>query len=295
MKNYKTLEKPIIFIGTGRSGTSIISEIVCSHKDLAYVSNYSQKFPKSVYFNLIRHIFDNPLFRIKGHKRQLNKVSSINKFTFIPLEAYAMWDYLLDDHINFSRDYLLNVSLSDDRISFIRSYFNKMVKLQNKSRLVFKITGPSRITFLTQIFPDALFINLKRNYIPTIASFLKVPFWHTNGIDKLWWTGVFSDEEQKWAEDNKHNAALITAFQLKKINDITQFEVEKIKPKYYEIHYEDFVKDPALEIQNILNFSELSKMDVDYLLKGINIYNRNKRDTEYFSETELRAIKEIIA
>ena len=205
-----------------------------------------------------------------------------------------MWDYLTGDDLNFSREFLIDEYPSEERIDFIRSYFNKMVAFQNKKRLTFKITGPSRISFLLKIFPDAIFINLKRNLIPTINSFLKVEFWQTKGVNQLWWSGAYDENEKKWAMKNLGNPSLLTAFQLKKIIQITEMEVNKFQPTYLEVHYEDFVADPEKQLKRIINFTGLPSFEVAGHLKGIEIYNRNKKDTDYFKQDELKDICEII-
>jgi len=170
-----------------------------------------------------------------------------------------------------------------------------MVKYQNKKRLTFKITGPSRIEYLLSIFPDAYFIILKRKPIPTISSFLKVDFWKNLGFNKLSWTGAYSEQEENWANENKDNPILLTTFQIKKIYEVTKLECKKCNPNYIEINYEDFVKKPKEEIIRILNFVNL-EVDVACLnyLKENKIYNRNKSDSEYFSEEELEKINNIL-
>ena len=294
MKDYKKLQKPIIFIGTGRSGTTIISEIIHRHPDLAYPSNYQNKFPSHPKVNLIRLLFDNPLWRIFGSKKQLNKLSSLNSYIFKADENYSMWAYLTGDTIDFSRGFLTEESISEERVDFIRSYFNKMVIFQNKNRLSFKITGPSRISFLLKIFPDAIFINLKRKLLPTISSFVKVNFWQSRGAIQLWWTGVYDKKEKEWAIQNSDNPYLLTAFQLKKILQITELELNKYQPKYLDIHYEDFVNNPAKQLQDIINFTNLSFIDIHKYLKGIKIHNRNKKDSDYFTQDHLEKIYQVI-
>ena len=205
-----------------------------------------------------------------------------------------MWNYLTRDDLDFSREFLTEEHLSEERIDFIRSYFNKMVVFQNKKRLTFKITGPSRISYLLQIFPDAIFINLRRKLIPTINSFLKVDFWESRGANQLWWSGVYDKDEKKWAKKNLNNPSLLTAFQLKKIIQITDMEVNKFQPRYLEVHYEDFVADPVKELKRIINFTELPPFEITNHLKSIKIHNRNKKDSDYFKQDELENIYEII-
>jgi len=289
------IEKPIIFIGTGRSGTTIISEIIMRHRDLAFPSNYQKKVFKNPKINLIRNFFDNKFWKIYGQKEQLNKVSIVNKYIFKPAEAYKMWDYLTGDDIDFLRGFLLNKKETKERISFINNYFQKMIKYQNKKRLAFKITGPSRMEYLLSIFPDAYFVILKRKPIPTINSFLKVNFWKSRGLNKLCWTGIYSDEEKNWVNDNKDDPILLTTFQIKKIYEVTKLECKKCNPNYIEVNYEDFVKKPQEEIIRILDFVNL-EVDIACLnyLKENRIYNRNKPDLEYFSEEELEKINKIL-
>ena len=105
---------------------------------------------------------------------------------------------------------------------------------------------------------------------------------------------MYTEEEKAWVAQNAENEALITAFQLKKLNDITAYEVENIKPKYLEVHYEQFVKDPEAELNRILEFADLDPFDIDKHLKAVKIYNRNKKDSEYFSASDLKEIYRII-
>ncbi len=60
------LEKPIIIFGTGRSGTTVISDIIFRHEDLAWHSNYQELFPKFAVINYLRLVFDNSLWHIIG-------------------------------------------------------------------------------------------------------------------------------------------------------------------------------------------------------------------------------------
>jgi len=288
------MKKPIFFIGTGRSGTSVIFEIIMRHKDLAFPSQYQDKFYKYPQINFLRNLFDSEIWRIFGQKKQLNRVSILNKYIFKPSEAYQMWEYLTGNDIDFSRGFLLNQKASFERVNFIQEYFQKMIYYQNRKRLAFKITGPSRIGYLLSIFPAAYFVVLNRNIIPTISSFLKVKFWKDLGINQLWWTGAYSKEEEKWADENKNEPALITAFQIKKILDVTEYEIQKLKPRYIVISYEDFVTDPMREIIKIVDFTQLSKDKacLDYLEKN-KIYNRNKSDLEYFDKNQLKKIYKI--
>ena len=59
IKYEELLEKPIIIFGSGRSGTTIISEIIFQHEQLAWHNNYQELFTHSALINYVRRIFDN--------------------------------------------------------------------------------------------------------------------------------------------------------------------------------------------------------------------------------------------
>jgi len=273
----ENISKPVIFIGSGRSGTTIISEIVFRHEDLAWPSNYQERFPSVPAINLLRIFFDNKLWHMQGQKRQLNKVSALNKFLFKPAEAYHFWEYLTGPNIDFSKGYLINDRATEKEAVKIQSAFRKLVAYQFKKRLAFKITGPSRIGYLTSVFPDAVFINIVRDPLPTIHSWLNVDFWQDKGKHQLWWTGAYSKKEEEWAVNNTDKPELLAGLQYKKLQDITAMEMNEHTGQCFTVRYEDFVANPSETINSILDFAGLKKSKmVDDYLAGIKIFDQNK-------------------
>ena len=293
-KRQSVLEKPIIFIGNPRSGTSIISEIVMRHKDLGFPSQHQDRFAPKTNINYIRRFFDNRFWRIFGQKNQLNKVSKINRLVFIPWEAYRMWKLITPDYIDFGRDFLVDRKADTESRESIRRFFNKLVKKQGKKRLAFKITGPGRIGYLTSIFPDALFIRIHRDPAATVRSLLKIPFWEQRGKKGLWWQGTYTEAEKKWAEDHRSDPIGLTAFQIKKVADVTDLEIQATAASVLDIKYGDFVKEPQKIIHRILEFCQLSQDQgcFDYF-KENKIFDQNTRKDSFFDEVELKRINEI--
>ena len=282
----KYLQKPIIIIGSGRSGTTIMSEIIFQHEDLAWHSNYQELIVFTPLINIWRRIFDNKLWRLKKfykyvgvskNTRQGNQ-SFLELFFFNPIERYNFWEHITGKRIDFSRGFLLNERATEAEKKSIRSFLAKQVKYQGKKRLIMKFTGPARLEYLTSIFPDALIVNVVREPVATVRSWLEVGFWQRMGVDKLWWRGAYSDEELAYAECIKSQPALITAFQYKKLMETTKFEIEKLSLQVYECSYEDFVRDPKTFMLQMLKFMQLapSKRVNDYLENMI-VLNRNER------------------
>jgi hypothetical protein len=282
----KLLEKPIIIFGSGRSGTTVISEIIFQHEDLAWHSNYQELFTRSPSINYIRRLFDNKWWRLikswsfVGVSKNTRQKGStlLNLAIFNPIERYSFWEYITGPRIDFSRGFLLNEKATPEEKERIRSFLARQVKYQGRKRLIMKFTGPARLEYLNSIFPDAIFVNIVREPIATVRSWLEVGFWQTKGINRLWWVGAYSKEEEAEAEKLKDEPALITAFQYKKLMETTAFEIDKLGLPVYEGHYEDFIKDPKAFIKKLMNFMQLTPSKyVDQYLENIAVSNRNDR------------------
>jgi Sulfotransferase family len=275
-KNEHLLKKPIIIFGTGRSGTTVISDIIFHHEHLAWHSNYQELFPKFAGINYLRRVFDNSMWHIVGMNTQNNK-SLINQFFFRPIERYDFWEAVTGPRIDFSRNFLLNEKATNEEREHIRTFFAKMVKYQNRKRLAFKITGPSRMEYLTSIFPDAVFVQILRDPVATVRSWLEVQ-WSDQITDQLWWEGAYSKEELAEAKKISNDKALFAAFQYKKLMESTEYEIKKLNANVYTAHYEDFVKEPKQFIVNILDYVGLKPSKyIDAFMQKISVQNRNAR------------------
>jgi hypothetical protein len=287
--NEKYLEKPIIIIGSGRSGTTIMSEIIFQHEDLAWHSNYQEIFVFTPLINLLRSFFNNKLWHFKKfykyvgvskNTRQKGQ-SKFDLILFNPIERYNFWEHLSGERIDFSRGFLLDERATPAEVKRIRSFLNKQVKYQGRKRLIMKFTGPARLEYLTSIFPDAIIVNVVREPVATVRSWLEVGFWQRMGIDKLWWRGAYTPEEIAYAETIKDKPALITALQYKKLMETTQQEIKKLKLNVYECRYEDFVKDPKAFMYKMMQFMQLPpSKKVDEYLNNMIVDNRNERQSK---------------
>ncbi len=306
IKYEELLEKPIIIFGSGRSGTTIISEIIFQHEHLAWHSNYQEIFKKSTVINYFRRFFDNKFWRLSRFwvfvgvsKNTRQKWGSYLSLVFFnPIERYDFWEYITGPRIDFSRGFLVGEKATPEEVYKMRSHLAKQVKYQGRKRLIMKFTGPSRLEYLSSIFPDAIFVSIAREPIATVRSWLKVGFWQTKGINRLWWVGPYTPEEEAEAEKLKDEPALITAFQYKKLMQVLEMEIKKTGVPILETRYEDFVKDPRALVKKILDFTALPpSKNVDRYIDEMVISNRNavNSQTLVFTEETKKRILEIAA
>ncbi len=101
----KVLAKPIIFVGPGRSGSTIISEFVLSHNQLGWPDNYLEWMPSIASTAWLTRLSQNRFWRVDGEKGQLNKTKFMNNYIPRPAEAWSFWQSITREEIDFSRGF----------------------------------------------------------------------------------------------------------------------------------------------------------------------------------------------
>ena len=251
------MSKCTIFIGPGRSGSTIVSEFVLAHEDLAWPVHYLEFLPGAPQLDLFRRAFDNRYWSLTGEKAQINKTRFMNMLIPYPAEAYAFWERILPDGTDFSRSFLLGETATAEQAAKVNRAISGMVRRQGRDSFAMKFTGPGRIGYLKSIFPDARFINVVRDPVATVNSLMKVGFWKENGMRELWWRGAYSALELEEYEFLRRDPAMGTAYQLRKILRTTEREAADVGADMLTVRYEDFCTDAERAVGEILDFAGL--------------------------------------
>jgi hypothetical protein len=256
--------KPIFIVGCGRSGTTIFNNTLSWHKDLAWISNYSNRlypaFPASA--------LSCKFYRSKLAKRLLGKLLPR------PVEGYNLWNWC-HPVVNSPNDPpLIDIDVSEESLSRCRILVNDHLRFSCKKRFVNKNTRNSRrIRYLNKVFPDALFIHILRDGRAVVASLLNVK-WHKS--HRLWIT----DESESTMPINNISKPLQMAAKL------WQREVERILEdknyldgdRFLQIKYEDFVSTPILTMMEVCEFCNLDwSAEFEQYINSINLKNMNYR------------------
>lgn len=239
------IEKAIIIHGPGRSGTTLLNSIICSHPCLGWVSGYLNKFPRYPRLSYFNRINDIEFFKTNFAKLKLFPKS---------VEAYHFWDYYLDNfNLNNFDENKTNLSKVNKLINVIK----KILLYSNRKRFILKITGASRDKFLDKIFFRPYIIYINRDPRAVVYSYFKQRWGYKNDI---------------YSYNNISEEELIDKYCSKYISFYKdRINLMQKKFNFFEVFYEDLIKAPMFEIERLLSLVELDfDRNVQKHMKTIN-------------------------
>jgi len=264
--------KSIFILGSGRSGTTILFDILSRHHKLGWFSNWNDKLPLFYQLALFSKIRDWELFS-KLYQKSINRQGLFRYFPKPAIEANKLWDILIKK--DCSR--LTKKDVTIERKIYINKYINKLLRWQGKERFISKNTNHTmRSIFLDEIFDSPLFIHIIRDGRAVVNSLLNVGWldlqlwWRNDGITPRKWNESGKDLTLLWA---KHWKIQVETFLL---------DQKKLNSNVLTIYYEDLTSKTKETIETILDFCSLKySKEIDNFLKNNLIENKNykwKRD-----------------
>lgn len=245
------VEQPIFFIGMPRSGTTIIFEAFAYHPDLAWPSVYTSRWPRWPQVEALRRLLDNRLFSLRGRESQYDRHVPGNRLLPRPTEAYEFWN--AHASADFARSYLDEGAGEPGVRTRLPAAVGRLMRWQGRQRFTAKLTGPPRIRFLSDVFPDAIFVHLVRDGRAVVQSLLKVDFWRKKGgLESPFWTGKASDEiAQEWQVAGR-DPGMLAALQWRAVVRRARQESAALpKHRFHELRYEDFIAQPIDSMEAI--------------------------------------------
>lgn len=286
------IKKPIFFIGAPRSGTTILFEAFAVHEELAWFSNFMNKFPNWPYTALLSRL---SIGGFRGAKKQGNRRIQLRNLIPFPAECYPVWEKCCGSE--FLTDFLINNKAHENKRKNTIEYVATVLKFQGKRRFATKLTGPSRIGYIRSIFPDAKFIHIIRDGRAVVNSLFHVDFWLKNrGLSKPWWHGGLTDEDTAvWKQRGKSPAAL-AALQWRRIIIWAREEARSLgNEQYIEVKYEDFIEQPNLVITQMFKFGCLSNslQAHRYIKKKSGLKSNNYKYSRQMKKEDISIINEV--
>lgn len=274
---------PVFFIGMPRSGTTVIFEAFARHPRLGWPSNFNRSYPTHPWLNASRRVLDNSLVNAYGHKNQYGRKGKLSYYLPQPSEAYNFWNAVTEP--DFSRDWMRKRAAPPQVAEHTRSAATSILRWQGKHRFTAKLTGPSRIEYLSSIFPDAYFIHVIRDGRAVVDSLLRVDFWQARGgFEGPFWRGGLDEKDNAMWEENDRDPGVLTGLQWRKVIEVARLEAANIPGHYMEVRYETLMKEPHEEITRMFMFCGLNDESRAHrqIRRGAKFHNMNNKFRENF-------------
>lgn len=268
------IRKPIFVIGLHRSGSTLLQDLMCLHPELGYINNSMPSFRRcfcaAEYFR--------KRFQLDFEGERVLR-DSVDIRAGSPNEGVAFWrEWLKEDH--YRVDYVRRTrgDFTRDEIEHIYTEIKKILWCFEGRATRFFCKNPSllpHVELLQELFPDACFIHLIRDARTCANSMVKLYRLEQEQLDRIRKSGghgiydtrpyVAFPRLPRLAEYVETYGADSVQTTARLWNDAID-EVRRVKdrlPAFYEVRYEDILKNAEQELERLFEFCELPPIGAD--------------------------------
>lgn len=273
----------VFIIGAGRSGSSILHELLGYHPRVGWMTHLCESRPLEPGAN--RRALTAARLPIVG--RWLRR-------HFEPTECYRFFDVSYPGFSAPMRD-LVRSDVTARAAREIRSRL-MAVSPADRTTLVVKITGWPRIGFLAEIFPEARFVHLIRDGRAVVNSLLQVPWWHGWKGPTNWRFGPLPARYE--AEWNAHEQSFVAlaAIEWKLVMEaVENARVEVADGDLMNVCYEDLCADDERSLRSIVEYMGLDwATEMDDALVRFPLRTRNDKWRDELGAHNAAIVNEVL-
>lgn len=274
-----TITKPVFLVGCGRSGTTLIYDLLAYHPDFAWFSNWTTRFPQISPLAILNRL-------------PIERSNVFHKFKPVPAqEGIKIYRHCgIEDIKPKDGNPIGPNDVPTSSKECLRKLISAHQYYQGKTRFLHKNTANSlRIPFLHSLFPDAKFIHIIRDGRAVALSLSKVKFWQNL---ELWW----SDETPRtWAEKGNDPVMLAGLHWQREVNAVLRSLEAVPDEQQFGVRYEDFVASPKSAMRDLVQFCELEWTSaLETVIDSRKIGNFNNRWSSSTTESSMNELWESI-
>lgn len=245
-KKEQKVNKPIFIVGCGRSGSTLLFNLLKRHPQLVPTSGYPEG---------------------EDHVGWIKHGNCI-------ISGLGTWASVDGGHTGFH--YCLYMNESDVTLDVVKRmtsyYYKDIIKKDTTKRVINKCPHLSnKLRYVQAIFPDAKFVHIVRDCLPVVSSWIKVMedqpyqvlYWPETEFPCFW---VFPAPPYGAREDifekegrvfpGKGTARLVDYWSV--VNQNIPVQLSSSPEQLQTVKYEDLCRDPVETLQHICDFCEIT-------------------------------------
>ena len=242
----------IFLIGNGRSGSSLVHELLARHPEVGFVSNVEDRLPSlppsaGRYNNLL-------------YRRMPPSLTRKGRLRFAPSESYRILTRQVSAMLADSARDLVASDAMPWVAGRFDSFFRERAAVQAKAVFLHKFTGWPRTGFTRAVIPEARFVNIVRDGRAVVSSTLR-SFWGWPGYrgTQHLHTPLPPSYEAEWIASGR-SFALLAGLVWKARMEVYD-DAKSLVPRdqWIDIRFEDIISAPRYHLGSLLDFMRLEQ------------------------------------
>lgn len=247
--------------GTGRSGTTLVTETLARHPATGFISGVDDKLAPLNLCGRLNH----RLYRFAAPRpATMRKLSESRtplqpeRIRVAPSEAYRLFDrHVMAGFSTPSRDLL-----AEDLTPHLRSRLVEFVAMRERAQdcevFVQHLTGWPRVGFLHAAFPGLRVVNVVRDGRAVANSWLQMGWWDGWLGPDRWLFGALPDDLREEWQASGRSFAVLSALGWKMLMRAYVDARERMPvEQWLDVRYEDVLAQPRRRFAEILDFLDL--------------------------------------
>lgn len=243
------INKPIIIVGTGRCGSTLLHRLLALHENVGWLSPYNEVLPEQSWLSRFSNLYRwQPLGHMVRHLRFFPK----------PFESYRFWEHYLPGFSRRDRP-LTAADVPTEAIEPVRRAVSRVLAHQGRSRLLVKVTGWARVAYFNRIFPEAQFIWLNREHRAVVSSWVRAGWLDVTSPpdSNTWqWGQPPAEYEALWQELGG-GPLLAAALKIQLDLDDIRHNLAHFPTRAMQVQFEELITRPEETLRTICDFCGL--------------------------------------